>query len=71
MNVQQYFGHDSHLPPELRPVVQSISQVAAVMNEELPESEERQQGLMLLLTAQDWFMRAKINTFPKSLPPEV
>lgn len=50
-----------HLPPRLAVVSQEIAQVAALIDTELPDSDEKSAGLRKLLEAKDCFVRARID----------
>ena len=50
-----------HLPKYLSPISQQCCDLAAVMDDALPESAEKTAGLRKLLEAKDCFVRAKLE----------
>lgn len=56
----KYFEY-SHSPEYLQKVSKPFSELAELMQEELPESEEKYTGLRKLLEAKDCFVRANIK----------
>jgi hypothetical protein len=58
-NVDQYFVY-SHLPEKLQEVSRPIADLAALMNEMLPDGAEKSAGMRKLLEAKDCFVRAAL-----------
>lgn len=56
----KYFGY-KHLPEHLQAISKPLSEVAELMDKELPESPEKTAGLRKLLEAKDCFVRAKLD----------
>ncbi|MGL4928035.1 MAG: hypothetical protein ACRC4K_14800 [Plesiomonas shigelloides] len=56
----KYFAYE-HLPPRLQEVSKPIGELAKLMNESLPDGEEKQHGLRKLLEAKDCLVRAKLG----------
>lgn len=56
----KYFTYQ-HLPPKLQAVSQAMSEVALLMDGELPDCAEKSAGLRKLLEAKDCFVRAKLE----------
>ncbi|MGL4250958.1 MAG: hypothetical protein ACRDCI_11800 [Plesiomonas shigelloides] len=56
----KYFAYE-HLPPHLQEVSKPIGELAKLMNESLPDGEEKQHGLRKLLEAKDCLVRAKLG----------
>lgn len=62
-NPMMRFFKYSHLPPALQAVSKPIGDLAAEMDNSLPDSAEKTAGLRKLMEAKDCFVRA-------ALPPE-
>lgn len=56
----KWFAH-SHLPSHLQAVSSPCSDLATLMDAELPEGPEKTAGLRKLLEAKDCFVRAAIE----------
>ena len=50
-----------HLPPHLQEVSKPIGELATLMDESLPDGEEKSAGLRKLLEAKDCLVRAKLG----------
>lgn len=59
MNMK-YFEY-LHLPSHLQEVSKPIGELAKLMNETLPNGEEKEVGLRKLLEAKDCLVRAKLQ----------
>ena len=59
MNMK-YFAY-SHLPVHLQEVSKPIGDLAELMNDSLPDGEEKEAGLRKLLEAKDCLVRAKLG----------
>jgi hypothetical protein len=59
MNMK-YFEY-SHLPPHLQEVSKPIGDLAALMNEMLPDGAEKSAGMRKLLEAKDCLVRSKLG----------
>ena len=59
MNMK-YFAY-SHLPVHLQEVSKPIGDLAELMNDSLPDGEEKETGLRKLLEAKDCLVRAKLG----------
>ena len=59
MNMK-YFEY-LHLPSHLQEVSKPIGELAKLMNETLPNGEEKEVGLRKLLEAKDCLVRAKLH----------
>lgn len=59
-NVDKYFAYE-HLPPNLQQVSQPIAALAKLMDESLPDGEEKSAGMRKLLEAKDCFVRARLG----------
>ena len=55
--IMKFFEYD-HLPTKLQKVSKPICEMANVVNDTLPDSEEKYAGLRKLLEAKDCFVRA-------------
>lgn len=60
MSIMKYFEY-KHLPEHLQEVSKPIGELAKLMDERLPNSEEKQAGLRKLLEAKDCLVRAKLG----------
>lgn len=58
--LMQFFKYE-HLPEHLQEPSRSCAELAAKMDEVLPESAEKTAGLRKLLEAKDCFVRAKLE----------
>ncbi|MGL5330314.1 MAG: hypothetical protein ACRDD7_13680 [Peptostreptococcaceae bacterium] len=56
----KYFAY-AHLPEHLQEVSKPIGELAAKMQDMLPDGDEKQQGLRKLLEAKDCLVRAKLG----------
>ncbi len=61
MNEIMNFFEYTHLPPRIKEVSKSIAEVANLMNDAIPQSEEKSVGLRKLLEAKDCFVRASLD----------
>lgn len=59
-DIMQYFTY-AHLPERLQLVSAPIGQLAAQLDETLPDSTEKEAGLRKLLEAKDCFVRAALT----------
>lgn len=59
MNMK-YFAYE-HLPPHLQEVSKPIGDLASLMNDSLPDGDEKEIGLRKLLEAKDCLVRAKLG----------
>lgn len=59
MNMK-HFDYE-HLPKHLQEVSKPIGDLASLMNETLPDGEEKSAGLRKLLEAKDCLVRAKLG----------
>lgn len=58
--IMKYFAYQ-HLPEHLQEVSKPIGELAALMDEILPDSAEKSAGLRKLLEANDALVRAKLG----------
>ena len=58
--VFKYFKYD-HLPEQLQLISKPISDLAELMLDELPDGQEKAEGLRKLLEAKDCFVRAGVK----------
>ena len=56
----KYFAYE-HLPPHLQEVSRPIGELAKLMDQMLPEGEEKSAGFRKLLEAKDCFVRARLG----------
>lgn len=66
--ILRFFAYQ-HLPQELQEVSKPFAELAALMDETLPECEELQAGLRLLLQAKDCMVRAALPAEGAPLVP--
>lgn len=59
-NVDKYFTYE-HLPEHLQKVSKPIAELSALMNEILPDGEEKSAGMRKLLEAKDCFVRQALD----------
>ncbi|HIE4094851.1 TPA: hypothetical protein ACXODV_002768 [Shigella flexneri 3a] len=58
--IMKYFAYQ-HLPAHLQEVSKPIGELATLMDESLPDSAEKSEGLRKLLEAKDALVRAKLG----------
>ncbi|WPY93193.1 hypothetical protein T8T21_08635 [Limimaricola variabilis] len=58
--IMKYFEY-AHLPPHLQVVSRPLGELAAQMNEQLPDGPEKSAGLRKLLEAKDCLVRAALE----------
>ncbi|MEE9651579.1 hypothetical protein [Enterobacter soli] len=58
--IMKYFAYQ-HLPAHLQEVSKPIGDLAALMDESLPDGAEKSAGLRKLLEAKDALVRAKLG----------
>lgn len=58
--VARYFEF-AHLPPQLQAVSKPVGELAALMEEQLPDGPEKSAGMRKLLEAKDCFVRASLD----------
>jgi hypothetical protein len=58
--VDKYFEYD-HLPTKLKEISQPICELSKLMNESLPDCNEKSAGMRKLLEAKDCFVRARLS----------
>lgn len=58
--IMKYFAYQ-HLPAHLQEVSKPIGDLATLMDETLPDSEEKSAGLRKLLEAKDALVRARLG----------
>lgn len=56
----RWFGYD-HLPEPLQAVSRPVGELAALMEEMLPDGAEKSAGMRKLLEAKDCFVRAALD----------
>ena len=59
-HIMQHFYHE-HLPPDLREVSRTISEVAMELDQSIYDCAEKTAGLRKLLEAKDCFVRAQLE----------
>ena len=59
-HILRHFNY-RHLPPDLQLISSPISEIAHVMEDQLPHCAEKSAGLRKLLEAKDCFVRAKLE----------
>jgi hypothetical protein len=59
-NVDKYFTY-AHLPEKLQDVSKPLAELAALMDEILPDGAEKSTGMRFLLQAKDCFVRAALD----------
>jgi hypothetical protein len=59
-NVDKYFTYQ-HLPERLQEVSKPVADLAQLMEEVLPDGDEKSTGMRKLLEAKDCFVRAKLD----------
>ena len=59
-HIDKYFAYE-HLPPHLQEISKPIGDLAKIMQDILPENEEKTAGMRKLLEAKDCFVRAKLG----------
>lgn len=57
--IMKFFAYD-HLPPALQVISKPFGELAALMNNTLPDGAEKSAGLRKLLEAKDCFVRANL-----------
>lgn len=62
--VAKYFAFE-HLPPHLQATSKPLGELAALMEQQLPDGPEKSAGMRKLLEAKDCFVRAALDT-PRS-----
>lgn len=58
-NVDKYFTYE-HLPANLKNISMPICELAKLMDELLPDSDEKSAGMRKLLEAKDCFVRSAL-----------
>jgi hypothetical protein len=59
-HIDKYFAY-AHLPQHLQEISKPMGDLAKLMQDTLPDSEEKAIGMRKLLEAKDCFVRAKLG----------
>lgn len=60
LTIVKYFAY-KHLPEKLQKISKPLGELAAEMNEVLPDNDEKAAGMRKLLEAKDCFVRASLG----------